>query len=61
MRRVVVEAEEERPVGSRVRVDVVNGAIGPDGAAYVTNFSIVPGAIPGLFPDGGTVVRITLD
>ena len=36
-------------------------AIGPDGAAYVTNFSIVPGAVPGLFPDGGTVVRITLD
>ena len=28
-------------------------AIGPDGAAYVTNFGIVPGKIPGAFPDGG--------
>jgi hypothetical protein len=35
--------------------------IGPDGAAYVTNFGIVPGPIPGVFPDGGTVLRITLD
>ena len=34
---------------------------GPDGAAYVTNFGIVPGPIPGAFPDGGTVLRITLD
>ncbi len=36
-------------------------AIGPDGAAYVTNFGIVPGPIPGAFPDGGQVLRITLD
>jgi len=36
-------------------------AIGPDGAAYVTNFGIVPGPIPGPFPDGGQVLRITLD
>jgi hypothetical protein len=36
-------------------------AIGPDGAAYVTNFGIVPGRIPGVFPDGGTVLRIALD
>jgi hypothetical protein len=36
-------------------------AIGDDGAAYVTNFGIVPGRVPGSFPDGGTVVRITLD
>jgi len=36
-------------------------AIGPDGAAYVTNFGIVPGPVPGVFPDGGTVLRITLD
>ena len=35
-------------------------AIGPDGAAYVTNFGIVPGAVPG-FPTGGQVLRITLD
>lgn len=36
-------------------------AIGPDGAAYVTNNSIVPGPIPGAFPDGGQVLRISLD
>jgi hypothetical protein len=36
-------------------------AIGPDGAAYVTNFGIVPGPIPGGFPDGGQVLRISLD
>jgi hypothetical protein len=36
-------------------------AIGPDGAAYVSNFGIVPGPIPGAFPDGGQVLRITLD
>jgi hypothetical protein len=36
-------------------------AIGPDGAAYVTNFGIVPGRIPGVFPDGGQVLRISLD
>ncbi|MEO7337197.1 MAG: ScyD/ScyE family protein [Caldimonas sp.] len=36
-------------------------AIGPDGAAYVTNFGIVPGPIPGAFPDGGQVLRISLD
>jgi hypothetical protein len=36
-------------------------AIGPDGAAYVTNNSIVPGPIPEAFPDGGQVLRITLD
>ena len=35
-------------------------AIGPDGAAYVTNFGIVPGKIPGAFPDGGQVLRIEL-
>ena len=34
---------------------------GPDGAAYVTNFGIVPGPVPGAFPDGGQVLRITLD
>ena len=36
-------------------------AIGPDGAAYVTNFGIVPGPIPGGFPEGGQVLRISLD
>ena len=36
-------------------------AIGPDGAAYVTNFGIVPGPIPVTFPDGGQVLRISLD
>lgn len=36
-------------------------AIGPDGAAYVTNNGIVPGPVPGAFPDGGQVLRITLD
>jgi hypothetical protein len=36
-------------------------AIGPDGAAYVTNFGIVPGPMPGGFPDGGQVLRISLD
>ncbi len=36
-------------------------AIGPDGAAYVTNFGIVPGPIPVAFPDGGQVLRIGLD
>ncbi|MES2069833.1 MAG: ScyD/ScyE family protein [Pseudomonadota bacterium] len=36
-------------------------AIGPDGAAYVTNFGIVPGPIPLSFPDGGQVLRISLD
>ncbi|MES2958706.1 MAG: ScyD/ScyE family protein [Pseudomonadota bacterium] len=36
-------------------------AIGPDGAAYVTNFGIVPGIIPQAFPAGGQVLRITLD
>ena len=36
-------------------------AIGPDGAAYVTNFGIVPGPIPQAFPDGGQVLRISLD
>lgn len=35
--------------------------IGRDGAAYVTNFGIVPGRIPGNFPDGGQVLRISLD
>ena len=35
-------------------------AIGPDGAAYVTNFGIVPGPIPGAFPDGGQVLRLSL-
>lgn len=35
--------------------------IGPDGAAYVTNFGIVPGRIPMVFPDGGQVLRIRLD
>jgi hypothetical protein len=36
-------------------------AIGPDGAAYVTNFGIVPRPVPGSFPDGGQVLRISLD
>ena len=36
-------------------------AIGPDGAAYVTNFGIVPGPIPVAFPNGGQVLRIGLD
>ncbi|WP_377703203.1 ScyD/ScyE family protein [Pseudoduganella sp. UC29_71] len=36
-------------------------AIGPDGAAYVTNFGIVPGPVAGSFPDGGQVLRIPLD
>jgi hypothetical protein len=37
-------------------------AIGPDGAAYVTNNGIVPGPIPGgPFAEGGTVLRITLN
>jgi hypothetical protein len=36
-------------------------AIGPDGAAYVTNNGIVPGRIPQAFPDGGQVLRISLD
>lgn len=36
-------------------------AIGPDGAAYVTNFGIVPGRIPQAFPDGGQVLRISLE
>jgi len=36
-------------------------AIGPDGAAYVTNFGIVPGPIPVAFPDGGQVLRIELN
>jgi hypothetical protein len=35
--------------------------IGPDGAAYVTNNGIVPGPVPGAFPEGGQVLRITLD
>lgn len=36
-------------------------AIGPDGAAYVSNFGIVPGAVPPAFGQGGQVLRITLD
>lgn len=36
-------------------------AIGQDGAAYVTNNGIVPGPIPGAFPDGGQVLRISLE
>lgn len=36
-------------------------AIGPDGAAYVTNNGIVPGPVPGAFPEGGQVLRIALD
>jgi hypothetical protein len=35
--------------------------IGPDGAAYVTNFGIVPGPTAPAFPDGGQVLRIALD
>lgn len=35
--------------------------IGPDGAAYVTNNGIVPGPVPGAFPEGGQVLRISLD
>jgi sugar lactone lactonase YvrE len=35
-------------------------AFGPDGAAYVTNFGIVPGRVPP-FPNGGQVLRISLD
>jgi hypothetical protein len=35
-------------------------AIGPDGAAYVTNFGIAGGPSP-IFPTGGQVLRITLD
>jgi len=35
--------------------------IGRDGYAYVTNNSIVPGRIPGAFPDGGQVLRIRLE
>lgn len=35
-------------------------AIGPDGAAYVTNFAIAGGASP-VFPTGGQVLRIALD
>lgn len=35
-------------------------AIGPDGAAYVTNLGIVPGPVQP-FPTGGQVLRITLD
>jgi hypothetical protein len=36
-------------------------AIGPDGAAYVTTNGIVPGRVPPAFPDGGQVLRISLD
>jgi hypothetical protein len=36
-------------------------AIGRDGHAYVTNNGIVPGPIPGAFPDGGQVLRICLE
>jgi hypothetical protein len=36
-------------------------AIGDDGAAYVTNNGVVPRPIPGAFPQGGTVLRISLD
>jgi len=35
-------------------------ALGLDGAAYVTNFGIVPGPVPSAFPDGGQVLRIAL-
>jgi hypothetical protein len=35
--------------------------IGRDGSAYVTNNSIVPGRVPGAFPDGGEVLRIRLE
>lgn len=35
--------------------------IGRDGHAYVTNNSIVPGRVPGAFPDGGQVLRIRLE
>jgi hypothetical protein len=35
--------------------------IGRDGHAYVTNNGIVPGPIPGAFPDGGQVLRICLE
>jgi DNA-binding beta-propeller fold protein YncE len=35
-------------------------AIGPDGAAYVTNFGIAGGPSPA-FPNGGQVLRIPLD
>ena len=34
--------------------------IGRDGHAYVTNNGIVPGPVPGAFPDGGQVLRICL-
>jgi hypothetical protein len=36
-------------------------AIGRDGHAYVTNNGIVPGPVPGAFPDGGQVLRICLE
>lgn len=36
-------------------------AIGPDGAIYVSNFGIVPGATPPAFPSGGQVLRIRPD
>jgi hypothetical protein len=36
-------------------------AIGRDGHAYVTNNGIVPGPVPGSFPNGGQVLRICLD
>jgi hypothetical protein len=36
-------------------------AIGRDGYAYVTNNGIVPGRVPGVFPDGGQVLRIRLE
>jgi hypothetical protein len=36
-------------------------AIGRDGAAYVTNFGIVPGRITPAFPDGGQVLKISLE
>ena len=39
---------------------ISDAAIGPDGAAYVTNFGIVPGRIPQAFSDGTQVLRISL-
>ena len=36
-------------------------ALGPDGAACVTTNGIVPGRVPPAFPDGGQVLRISLD
>lgn len=60
-RLIRVEADGSRTVIYENLYYPYGLAIGPDGAAYVTNNGIVPGPIPQAFPDGGQVLRISLD